>query len=136
MEPVPIGRREWFRFTTRFLLAVFAVAAFPLWWFRQRLVAANKQAEAVRKLEALGVYIGYRHEWDYENDRFSGAPTPGPFLLRAIFGDHLFLIPDSIIVTGHTPSGTDMSANYRQAISDERLKAVTDYVHAWLFNYG
>ena len=26
-----------------------------------------------------------------------------------------------------------MSAVYRQRISDERLKAVTDYVHGWLF---
>jgi hypothetical protein len=27
-----------------------------------------------------------------------------------------------------------MSAVYRQRISDERLRKVTDHVHAWLYN--
>jgi integrase len=36
-------------------------------------------------------------------------------------------------IMGHAPALTDMSAAYRERISDERLKAVTDYVHRWLF---
>jgi integrase len=36
-------------------------------------------------------------------------------------------------IMGHTPSSNDMSAVYRERISDERLKAVTDHVHRWLF---
>ncbi len=36
-------------------------------------------------------------------------------------------------IMGHAPAAGDMSAVYRQRISDERLKAVTDYVHRWLF---
>lgn len=36
-------------------------------------------------------------------------------------------------VMGHAPQSGDMSATYRQRISDERLRAVADVVHDWLF---
>ena len=36
-------------------------------------------------------------------------------------------------IMGHVPSSNDMSAVYRERISDERLKAVVDHVHQWLF---
>ncbi len=36
-------------------------------------------------------------------------------------------------IMGHAPSNSDMSAVYRERVDDERLKAVTDHVHAWLF---
>ena len=36
-------------------------------------------------------------------------------------------------IMGHAPPAGDMSAIYRQRISDDRLQAVTDHVHAWLF---
>jgi integrase len=41
--------------------------------------------------------------------------------------------PAAMHVMGHADDDNDMSATYRQAISDERLKAVTDHVHAWLY---
>ena len=34
---------------------------------------------------------------------------------------------------GHAPPDSDMASVYRERISDERLKAVTDHVHKWLF---
>jgi integrase len=34
---------------------------------------------------------------------------------------------------GHAPRSDDMSAVYRQRISDDRLRAVTDHVRGWLF---
>jgi integrase len=34
---------------------------------------------------------------------------------------------------GHAEDAGDMSAHYRERISDERLRAVTDHVHDWLF---
>lgn len=37
------------------------------------------------------------------------------------------------LIMGHTDSANDMSARYRQRISDERLSAVTDHVRQWLF---
>lgn len=37
---------------------------------------------------------------------------------------------------GHAVSDRDMSAVYRERISDERLVAVTDYVREWLFGYA
>lgn len=36
-------------------------------------------------------------------------------------------------IMGHSPQSDDMSAAYREKVSDERLKRVTDFVHAWLF---
>jgi integrase len=36
-------------------------------------------------------------------------------------------------IMGHAPSSNDMSAVYRERISDERLKAVVDHMHQWLF---
>ncbi len=37
-------------------------------------------------------------------------------------------------IMGHAPSGSDMSAVYRQYVTDSRLKAVVDTVHRWLYN--
>jgi integrase len=36
-------------------------------------------------------------------------------------------------IMGHAPPGADMSAVYRERIGDDRLRAVTDHVRAWLF---
>jgi integrase len=35
-------------------------------------------------------------------------------------------------IMGHSPMASDMSAVYREAIEDDRLKAVSDHVRAWL----
>lgn len=37
-------------------------------------------------------------------------------------------------IMGHVRD--DMASVYRERVSDERLKAVTDHVHAWLFGQG
>jgi len=36
-------------------------------------------------------------------------------------------------IMGHAPRSDDMSAVYRERIGDDRLRAVTDHVRAWLF---
>lgn len=36
-------------------------------------------------------------------------------------------------IMGHAPASDDMSAVYRQGVSDARLLAVTDHVRGWLF---
>jgi len=41
--------------------------------------------------------------------------------------------PAAMLVMGHIPPSTDMSAIYRQAISDDRLRIVADYVRGWLY---
>lgn len=41
--------------------------------------------------------------------------------------------PATVFLMGHSDSDSDMSATYRQYIEDERLQAVVDHVHAWLF---
>jgi hypothetical protein len=35
---------------------------------------------------------------------------------------------------GHAPGNSDMSAVYRQRVSDARLQAVVAHVHSWLFS--
>jgi integrase len=37
-------------------------------------------------------------------------------------------------IMGHAAKSNDMSSIYRERIGDDRLRAVTDHVHAWLFN--
>lgn len=39
-------------------------------------------------------------------------------------------------VMGHSPPANDMSAVYRQKVDDDRLRAVVQCVHAWLFGNG
>lgn len=39
-------------------------------------------------------------------------------------------------IMGHAPSSGDMSAIYRQRVSDERLQAVVEVVHKWLYGEG
>jgi hypothetical protein len=36
-------------------------------------------------------------------------------------------------IMGHAPAANDMASIYRERISDERLRAVTDIVRTWLF---
>jgi hypothetical protein len=36
-------------------------------------------------------------------------------------------------IMGHAPHSGDMSAVYRERVTDERLRAVADHVHGWLF---
>jgi len=36
-------------------------------------------------------------------------------------------------IMGHAPSTSDMSAVYRERVDDDRLRHVTDHVHAWRF---
>ena len=36
-------------------------------------------------------------------------------------------------IMGHTDAENDMSARYRQKVSDERLRRAVDTVHGWLY---
>ncbi|MHB8862055.1 MAG: tyrosine-type recombinase/integrase [Pirellulaceae bacterium] len=36
-------------------------------------------------------------------------------------------------IMGHAPAANDMSSVYREEVGDDRLRAVVDHVHAWLF---
>ncbi len=64
----------------------------------------------------------------------NGRRGLGFYTLRHVFRTVADESKDQVAVDaimGH--SRGDMASVYRERISDERLKAVTDYVHAWLF---
>ena len=52
--------------------------------------------------------------------------------LRTIGGESRDQVAVNYIM-GHAPPDSDMASVYRERISDERLKAVVDHVHQWLF---
>ena len=63
-------------------------------------------------------------------------PGVGFYTLRRVFetiggGSKDQVAVDSVM--GHAPPTNDMAAVYRQRIDDDRLLAVTDHVHQWLF---
>ena len=39
-------------------------------------------------------------------------------------------------IMGHAPKSNDMSARYRQRVTDARLLAVTNHIHRWLYDTG
>ncbi len=89
-----LTRRNWLQLTIRGALAITAFGAVLIALFRKRLEAARVQEAAVREIERIGGVLGYAHEWDNVADRFSGLPTPGPKFIRAMTGDHFYLVPN------------------------------------------
>lgn len=64
------------------------------------------------------------------------APGRGFYCLRRTFQTVAEDARDLVAVQsimGHIPSENDMSARYRQRVSDDRLRAVADHVHGWLW---
>ena len=66
-----------------------------------------------------------------------GLKCPGRFyLLRHVFrtiADEVRDLPAVDLIMGHENSGS-MATVYRERISDDRLRPVTDHVHKWLFH--
>jgi integrase len=59
------------------------------------------------------------------------------YTLRRTFrtiGDEARDQPAVMHIMGHADSDSDMRATYRQFIDDDRLQAVVDHVHDWLFS--
>jgi integrase len=79
---------------------------------RDAKVKRGRKRQAVYR-KGLGFY-GLRHTF-----QTIGDAARDPIATRAI--------------VGHAEAGDDMSAVYREGVDDSRLKAVTDYVHQWLF---
>ncbi|WP_063710235.1 tyrosine-type recombinase/integrase [Rhodopirellula sp. SWK7] len=90
----------------------------------------------------------YTSEKHTGNNRITGAFKPvlkaagfpetgrGFYCLRRTFQTQAEECGDLVAVKsimGHTPSENDMSARYRQRVSDQRLKRCVDTVHDWLF---
>ncbi|MEN6494948.1 MAG: integrase [Thermoguttaceae bacterium] len=118
----------------------------PLW---SETVAAIGEVLANRKVDSPLLFIGRRGK-DYIGDHkgyrvtaeFARVAAKAKVTGRAFYdlrrtfqtiaegcGD----LPAVKAIMGQAPESGDMSAVYRQVVSDERLKAVTDHVHRWLF---
>ncbi len=64
-------------------------------------------------------------------------PAHGFYTLRRCFqtiGDGANDALATRAIMGHAEDASDMSAVYRQEISDDRLRVVGDYIHNWLFD--
>ena len=62
-----------------------------------------------------------------------GESTRRPYMLRNTFrtiGDEVKDQPASMLVMGHADQS--ISGYYRETVSDDRLRAVTDHVRSWL----
>jgi integrase len=85
----------------------------------------------------VGNSKGYRVTAEYMRvAKLAGVEGRTFYDLRRTFqtvgeGAHDLVAVQSIM--GHAPASGDMSAIYRQRIDDDRLKAVVDHVHSWLF---
>lgn len=89
-------------------------------WFRPDTTANPVTAEFKKLLNDLGLY----------------RPGLGFYSLRRGFETIGGETGDQVAVDfimGHADDARDMSAVYRQRISDDRLEAVVNHVHAWLF---
>lgn len=63
-------------------------------------------------------------------------PMIGFYVSRHVFrtvADECRDHPAIALIMGHAPAANDMAAVYRERIDDERLVAVVEYVHKWLF---
>jgi integrase len=116
-----------------------------------KAVLAERKAPKDPRHAGLVFVTKYRQPWCSENNhacpishefkklmREVGAgDVPGSFyLLRHVFETVSGESRDQVAVDhvmGHTPPGNDMASVYRESISDARLIAVADHVHAWLF---
>jgi integrase len=117
----------------------------------QRPKAKTKAAETLALLAIEGLPWVETNKAGANRDRLGGAfgrllvalglkrPGVSFYSLRRTFqtiGDDA---RDPVAVSsimGHIAGSRDMSAVYRQRISDDRLRAVVDHVRGWLFGKG
>jgi len=67
------------------------------------------------------------------------AEGVGFYSLRHTFrtvADQTRDFPAIDLIMGHTAPSNDMSARYRERIDDDRLQAIADHVHHWLYGAG
>lgn len=80
---------------------------------------------------------GYRVAREFDRvAKAAGVEGRGFYSLRRTFqtvGEDARDLVAVQSIMGHIPPETDMSARYRQRVSDDRLRAVTDHVHSWLW---
>lgn len=119
----------------------------PLW---DETLQAIREAMAGRPADTELVFVGrrgvdyiatdggYRVAKEFSRAVRDSGITPGRgfYCLRRTFQTVAEDARDLVAVQaimGHIPSENDMSARYRQRIGDDRLRAVTDHVHGWLY---
>ncbi len=91
-----------------------------------------------RRGESYLASNGYRVAGEFARvlDAAKVKPKRGFYSIRHTFqtvgegGNDLVAVQ---AIMGHAPSGSDMSARYRERIDDARLLAVTEHVRQWLF---
>ncbi|SFJ26741.1 tyrosine-type recombinase/integrase [Planctomicrobium piriforme] len=126
---------------------------FPLWPETQTAIQDYLTERPACELDLLFVTrFGNAWSWEDEKGAFNDEVTKqasklmravkieragvGFYSLRHTFrtvADETLDRPAIELVMGHTGDDSDMGNTYREGVSDERLKAVTDHVRKWLF---
>ena len=86
--------------------------------------------------EAVGGVIDRFKESEDEDALSKIGPvliTTGVMILVQTIGEEARDLVAVQAIMGHAAATNDMSAVYRQRVSDERLRAVVDAVREWLF---
>jgi len=87
--PTEKPRRRWLRFSLRTMAVLLTVVCLFLGWIGPKWIDAQREAAIVKKLTKTAALIQY----DYQRVLNPGEPDPvpkGPFLLRYLFGKHIF----------------------------------------------
>lgn len=123
----------------------------PLW---QETVAAIREAIAAQPKHSSEMLFVSKRGQDYRADSRTGWRVTGEFRqvlrrakidakkrgfygLRRTFQTQAEECGDLVAckaIMGHSFAESDMSARYRQRISDDRLRKVVEVVHGWLFS--
>jgi hypothetical protein len=82
---LPRGRRYWLRFSLRSFLVMVVVIGFGAAWLGSVMQRVRQQRQIVAQLKAHRAEVAY----DYQC-REASADSPGPWILRRIFGDDAF----------------------------------------------
>ena len=87
-------KHRWRRYCLLTLLLFVLIGVILCGWFAIRMKRAERQKEAMRAIQVLGMGVKYDYESDLHSGAYyypiSGAELPGPLWLRALLGDDFF----------------------------------------------
>lgn len=97
------------KFGLRTLLIVTALVAIGLSWLLHKQGQARDEKNLLEKVTAVRGSVTYYHNcWDFETQRFRTDPVPGPWVIRKLFGEDIFVRVNSLTLR-YIEEGFDFS---------------------------